>query len=32
MTAVRTETFDFDVALSYAREDHAYVKQVAMLL
>lgn len=32
MTTVRTETFDFDVALSYAREDRAYVQEVAALL
>ena len=32
MAVVRTETFDFDVALSYAGEDRAYVQQVAALL
>lgn len=32
VTAPTTPTFDYDVALSYAGEDHAYVDQVAALL
>lgn len=32
MTVPRAEEFDFDVALSYAGEDRAYVQQVAELL
>lgn len=32
MTTVRIETFDFDVALSYASEDRVYVQQVVGLL
>jgi TIR domain len=32
MTAAPTEMFDYDVALSYAGEDRAYVEQIAALL
>jgi TIR domain len=32
MTSVPSERFDYDVALSYAREDRAYVEQIAARL